>query len=197
MRFDFLLLALVLPLSLPSVAAESSATLDRIRTRGVITMGYMPDAVPFSFLGSDQQPQGYAVDLCREVALGIQAQLKLAKLDTRWVPLTIQNRLDAVKNGSVDIECSTTTWTLSRNASVDFSLITFVDGGSILARANTQYGRLQDFEGRRVAVISGTTTEKMLRSSFAQRKIRLDVVPVSARVDGLKLLDDGGVSTLR
>jgi ABC-type amino acid transport substrate-binding protein len=192
-RAALLLLGAVLSAPCPVAAAESAATLDRIRERGAITMGYMPDARPFSFLGADQQPQGYAMDLCREIALGIRAQLGLARVETRWVPLTIQNRLEAVKSGKVDIECSTTTWTLSRNATVDFSLITFVDGGSILSKADAQRSRLHDFDGRRLAVIAGTTTEKALRASFAQRKLRLDAITVTNRGEGLKLLDEGRV----
>jgi ABC-type amino acid transport substrate-binding protein len=165
-RATMILIAL---LGVPLAALAQSATLERIRTTGIMTLGYIQDGVPFSFLGPDRQPQGYAVDLCREVALGIRAQLKLDRLETRWVPVTIQGRVEAVRSGQIDIDCSTTTWTLSRNAAVDFSLITFVDGGSILARAGTKYGRLLDFDGKRIAVISGTTTEQALRECIAER----------------------------
>jgi ABC-type amino acid transport substrate-binding protein len=188
-----LLLGVVLSVPWPAAATESSATLARIRERGAITMGYIHDAAPFSFLGADQQPQGYTVDLCREIALGIRAQLGLDNVEARWVPLTIQNRLEAVSSGKVDIECSTTTWTLSRNATVDFSLITFVDGASILTKGDAQYSRLHDLDGRRVAVITGTTTEKAIRVFFAQRKLKLVAIGVATRGEGLKLLDEGRV----
>jgi ABC-type amino acid transport substrate-binding protein len=178
--------------ALHTVPAAAGA-LERIRDRGTITMGYIQDAVPFSFLGADGQPQGYSVDLCREVAIGLRAQLKLPKLETRWVPLTVQDRLEAVRTGRVDIECSTTTWTLSRNAEVDFSLITFVDGGSILTRSGAALGRLRDFDGRRLAVITGTTTEKVLREALAQRAMKTELVAVTTRVEGLKLLGDAKV----
>ena len=129
------------------------------------------------------------MDICREIAVGIRAQLKLANLETRWVALTIQDRLEAVRSGRVDVECSTTTWTLSRQAEVDFSLITFVDGGSILAKAGSGGGRLLDFDGKRIAVITGTTTEKVLREGLAMRSIRAEVVTVKSRAEGLKLLE--------
>src|SRR5688572_11804627 len=89
-----------------AVQAAQSPALERIRQKGVITLGYIDGAVPFSAAGGTEQPRGYSVDLCREVALGIRAQLKLANLETRWVALTIQNRLEAVRSGRVDIECS-------------------------------------------------------------------------------------------
>ena len=94
-----------------------------------------------------------------------------------------------MRSGRVDVECSTTTWTLSRQAEVDFSLITFVDGGSILAKSGAGGGRLLDFDGKRVAVISGTTTEKVLREGLAQRSIKAEIVTVKSRAEGLKLLE--------
>ena len=170
-------------------AAAQSGTLEKIRKQGAITMGYVEGSAPFSFTDAGKQPQGYSVDLCREIASGIRAQLGLASLETRWVSLTIQNRLEAVKSGRVDIECSTTTWTLSRQADVDFSLITFVDGGSILTRVESEAGRLSAFNGKRIAVITGTTTEKALKESLERRSIKAEVVTVRTREAGLQLLD--------
>jgi ABC-type amino acid transport substrate-binding protein len=176
-------------LAFASHAADPGGTLGKIRKSGVITMGYIEGAAPFSFAGEASQPQGYSVDLCREIASGIRAQLGLKNLETRWVALTIQNRLAAVKSRKVDIECSTTTWTLTRQADVDFSLITFVDGGSILVRAETEAGRISDFGGKRIAAITGTTTDKVLRATLARRSVKAEVVNVTTREAGLKLLE--------
>jgi len=181
--------AILLLCALAAPVAAQSGTLEKIRKAGAITMGYVEGSPPFSFLDESRQPQGYSVDLCREIANGIRAQLGLANLETRWVALTLQNRLEAVRSGRVDIECSTTTWTLSRQKDVDFSLITFVDGGSILARADAGVGRLSDFSGKRIAVITGTTTEKVLRDAIEKRSIRAEVVTVGTREAGLQLLD--------
>jgi ABC-type amino acid transport substrate-binding protein len=187
----WLLFALALLLAGP--AAAQTDTLDKIRASGVITMGYVESSAPFSFVDDSKQPQGYSVELCRAIASGVRAQLKLASLETRWVALTIQNRLEAVSSGRVDLECGTTTWTLSRQALVDFSLITFLDGGSILSRADSQLGRIGDFSGKRLAVITGTTTEKVLRGSLSRRGINAEIVMVSDRREGLKLLDNSEV----
>lgn len=186
-------LLLPLTLLLAGPVAAQNGTLDKIRSSGVMTMGYVESSAPFSFVDQTGQPQGYSVDLCRAIASGVRAQLKLASLETRWVPLTIQNRLEAVAGGRVDIECSTTTWTLSRQALVDFSLITFLDGGSILTRAEAQAGRIVDFSGKRIAVITGTTTEKVLRATLSRRAIEAEIVTVGNRAEGLKLLDDSKV----
>jgi ABC-type amino acid transport substrate-binding protein len=169
--------------------SAQTGTLEKIRKQGAITMGYVDGSAPFSSTDAAKQPQGYSVDLCREIASSIRAQLGLASLETRWVALTLQNRLEAVKSGRVDIECSTTTWTLGRQADVDFSLITFVDGGSILTRVESEAGRLSDFSGKRIAVITGTTTEKALKGSLERRSIKAEVVTVRTREAGLQLLD--------
>lgn len=168
-------------------------TLGKIRKAGVITMGYVGGSAPFSDKDANGQPEGYSVALCHEIANGIRAQLKLDKLETRWVELTLQNRLEAVSSGRVDIECSTTTWTLSRQAEVDFSLITFVDGGSIMTPVNANIGRLAEFAGKRIAVISGTTTEKVLRRAIAMRNLKAEVVTVKTRTEGLQLLEQSEV----
>jgi ABC-type amino acid transport substrate-binding protein len=152
-----------------ALAAPAEAqTLEKIRKSGAITMGYVDGSAPF-------------------------AQLGLASLETRWVALTLQNRLEAVRAGKVDIECSTTTWTLERQKDVDFSLITFVDGGSMLTRMDAALGRLTDFEGKRIAVISGTTTEKVLKETIQRRGIKAQVVTVKTRDTGVQMLDSGKV----
>jgi ABC-type amino acid transport substrate-binding protein len=170
-------------------AWAQSATLDKIRKTGVITMGYVEGSAPFSFKDASGQPQGYSVALCNEIAAGIRSQLKLPQLETRWVALTIQDRLNAVRSGKVDIECSTTTLTLSRSAEVDFSLITFVDGGSIMTPGDSALRRLADFDGKRIAVIAGTTTEKVLRQAVGQRGIKVAVELVNNRDAGLQMLE--------
>src|SRR5262245_12839919 len=133
-------------------AWAQSGTLARIQRDQTIVLGYNVAAPPFSSTGADGQPQGYSVDLCRAIAEGIGKQLGTG-LKTRWVPLTVQERLEAVRTRKVDLECGTTTWTLSRQAAVDFSLITFIDGGSVLTLAESPAARINDFGGRRIAVL--------------------------------------------
>jgi polar amino acid transport system substrate-binding protein/glutamate/aspartate transport system substrate-binding protein len=185
------LLGIALASSLHAIA--QSGVLERIRTTGTMKIGYIEDGAPFSSVGPDRQPQGYSIELCREVALAVRTQLSIPRVDIQWVPLTIQNRLEAVRTGRVDIECSTTTWTLSRQATVDFSLITFVDGGSILSRSGANLRRLVDVDGKRIGVIAGTTTEKMLSQALTQRGLKSELVRVKTRVEGLSLLEAGGV----
>jgi glutamate/aspartate transport system substrate-binding protein len=177
-----------------AVSPAGAQTLDKIRKQGTITLGYIDGAAPFSY-AEGAAPQGYSVELCRAVADGIAAQLK-RELKVRWVKLTIQNRIDAVRKGRVDLECSTTTWTLSRQSLVDFSLVTFVDGGSLLVGAQSNVGQLTDLDGKRIAVIAGTTTEKALREALARRKVKAELVSIKTRDEGLTLLGKTEVEAL-
>jgi ABC-type amino acid transport substrate-binding protein len=167
-------------------------TLDKVRKTGVITLGYIDGGAPFSFTDGNGEPQGYSVELCRRVADGIAAELKRTGLKTKWVKLTIQNRIDAVRKRQVDLECSTTTWTLTRQKLVDFSLITFVDGGSLLVKSDAELARLSDLKDKRIAVIGGTTTERTLQAS----PLGAELVKVTTRDEGLALLREGQVVAL-
>jgi ABC-type amino acid transport substrate-binding protein len=185
------LLALVVALFLASPAAAQ--TLDKIRKSGVITLGYVDGAAPFSYADTNGEPQGYSVELCRTVAQGIAAQLGRPQLKTRWVKLTVQDRIEAVQKRRVDLECSTTTWTLARQSQVDFSLMTFVDGASVLTKADEPARRLADFGGKKIAVMRGTTTERVLRAALGENMTAAEVVPINAREEGLALLREGKV----
>jgi ABC-type amino acid transport substrate-binding protein len=189
-----LLVLLATLLALP--AGAQTQTLDTIRKNGVIRLGYIDGAVPFSYLGANGEPEGYSADLCRVVADGISEQLKMPKLKTRWVKLTVQNRIDAVRRRQVDVECSTATWTLARQKLVDFSLITFVDGGSVLAKVDSPMRKLGDFGGKRIAVLSGTTTERALRESLKRGLVAAELVTIKTRDEGLELLRKGQVDGL-
>lgn len=178
-------------LALPAAAQ----TLDKIRKAGTITLGYIDGAAPFSYTDPNGDPQGYSVDLCRAVAEGVGSQLG-KPLKTRWVKLTIQNRIDAVRRRQVDVECSTTTWTLGRQKLVDFSLVTFVDGGGLLTKLDSEAHRLADLGGKRIAVIAGTTTEKALRAALARGLVLAEVKTIATRDEGLELLRQGQVDAL-
>jgi ABC-type amino acid transport substrate-binding protein len=166
-------------------AQTLSGTLKKVRDSGTLTVGYRENALPFSFTGSDGKPTGYSIDLCQEIALAVQQELKLASLTVRWVPVTPENRIDAVVTGTVDIECGSTTASLSRQEKVDFTLMTFVDGASLLIVEGSGVRTLADLAGRRIGVVPGTTTERALADFLRQQGISATVVPVKDHDDGL------------
>ena len=156
-------------------------------------LGYRSGAAPFSFLDRGGTVRGYSVELCTKVANDIQKRLGLAKLKLDWVPLEAANRLDAVAKGRVDIECGTTTISLSRYEVVDFSLPIFVDGATVLTAAGAKVGRFADLNGRKIAMIPGTTTEPALKRALNAVNAKAELVPVKDAAAGMGLLESGKV----
>lgn len=164
--------------------AQSVGTLKKIADSRSISLGYRIDAVPFSFRGSDGLPAGYSVDLCRRVVTAVERALNVSNLEVKWVPVTPENRIAQVTGGAVDLECGVTTVTLGRQEQVDFSNLIFVEGGSLLVRANGGPMRLADLAGKTVGVIPGTTTETRLRAVLKERLIDARIVNVKDERDG-------------
>src|SRR5262245_61296280 len=183
-------------LLLLAATAAGAQTLDKIQKTGTITLGFRPDSVPFSFVDSTEKPAGFSVDLCARVVAGLASQLKLPSLKMVWLPVSAQDRIDQVVDGKIDIECGTTSVTLGRQRRVDFSLITFLDGGAFLARASGGPAPRspQELRGARVAVSAGTTTEKALRKVIADSGSAAEVVLVPNHVEGVAQLLEGKVA---
>ena len=175
----------------PALGQALDGTLKKIKTSGTLTIGYRESSPPFSFMGPDKRPVGYSIDLCMHVAGVIQKQLGLANLKLGWVPVTAANRIDMVAQGKVDIECGTTTASLSRQERVDFSLMTFVDGGGLLTTPAANLRGPADLAGKRIAVIPGTTTEKALAEYLKAEFITVQMVRVKDHSDGFAALEKG------
>ncbi len=185
---------LALTLCLPLAAAQAAdGALATIQKSGTIRLGYLPTSPPFSYAAEDGAPQGYSVELCKRVTESIRQQLKLAELRIEWVPLALQDRIAAVRSHRVDIECGTTTWTLSRQQEVDFSLMIFVDGATVLVRGDSAFLRLADLSGKKVAVVPTTTTATSLQMALKARMLDVDVVLVASAEEGLAKLQEGTV----
>ena len=188
-----LVFALLLAVGAGAQAQGMGATLDRISGSRLITLGHRTDSVPFSFADEKREPAGYSVDLCKRVVASLQQQLKLPELKIKWVPVTAESRIPAVTKGEIDLECGTTTATLSRQNSVDFSNLIFVDGGGILLRIDHKAEKIGDFAGKKIAVTAGTTAEKRLPEALKARKINAQVVVVKGELDALAALEGGKV----
>ena len=190
-----ILAAAAVALLLPGVAPaqELTGTLKKIKDGGTIAIGYREQSVPFSFRGADGQPAGYSIDLCQRIATGVQQQLKLSKLDVKWVAVTPENRIQSVVNGTVDLECGSTTNSLSRQEQVDFSHMTFVDGASMLVKKSDRMTAFQDLNGKKIAIIPGTTTDGAVRNALQKAFVNAQIVPVKEHREGMTMLEKGTV----
>ena len=190
-RFLLSLLVLVVP---GLVCAQTlDGTLKKIRDSRALTIGYRTDALPFSYVGTDKQPAGYSVDLCKRVAASIGRQIKVQPLAIQWVATTSQNRLDLVRARKIDMECGSTTATLSRMEQVDFSSPIFVDTTGLLVRKAAGASNFAGLAGKKIAVIRGTTNEKALGTAMKRQGVKANVVTVQNREEGIAALEAGSV----
>ena len=172
-------------------AEELQGTLQRIAQTKTIRLGYLKEAVPFSFAEQEGKPLGYSIDLCNRVVAGIERRLNLSELSIQWIEVTSANRFDKVIDGTIDLECGTSTNTAGRQKIVDFSLMTWVDGASFLVKADQSARRLSDLTGKKIAVMAGTTTVQAVRDALTKASINAQVITVKEHLDGLNALDRG------
>ena len=175
----------------PALGAELDGTLKKIKGSNTITFGYRESSRPFSFVGDDGKPTGYSVDLCARVAESVAKELALPNLQVKWIKVAVDDRMRAVVDGTVDLECGSTTAALSRQEEVDFSLLTFIDGGSLLVTDASGIRGVSTLEGKRVAIIPGTTTEKSLAEAVKKHGVTATMVPVKDHAAGVVALDYG------
>ena len=185
----FALIACVLALTAtyqpPSWAGK---VLERIRETGTITAGTRKDAVPFGFIDQNGKWVGYSLDILElirkqtEKQLGKPIQLKL-------VEATPENRFEKIKNGSIDIECASTTFTWERTKKVDFSVSYFADGTKILTNKNSGLSSLESLAGRKIGVITNTTNEKAIKLQQPAAVL----IPIQNQTDGLAKLEKGEI----
>jgi ABC-type amino acid transport substrate-binding protein len=193
-RFAAILAAALLIMTAGAFSATTTAgTLDRIGQEKTFRIAYREDAPPFSYKDKIGEPVGFMVDLCREVAKKLADQLHLTSLNVAYVPVTAADRFAAIQQQKADVLCEPTSATLSRRELVDFSIPTFVDGASLMIRADGPRD-LKALAGKKIGVLGGTTTEQGLRDSLKGAGITADVIPAKTHSEGLAMLDDAKIS---
>jgi ABC-type amino acid transport substrate-binding protein len=187
-------LALALLLAAGSVHAQGlDGRLKTIAATKTITIAYRADATPFSFTDDKKQVGGFSIDLCKRVVNSIERQLNLQGLQIRWLPVTTQTRFDAVAKGQADMECGSSTVTLSRLKQVDFSSYIFIASTGLLVKSASGLRSLSDLADRKIAVIAGTTNENAIRAQLKRRQLSATVLPFKTRDEAFAALEDGKV----
>lgn len=169
-----------------AASAQADGTLDRIKESAEIRLAYRPDAAPFSY-EQDGKPAGYSVNLCLEVAGALQADLDLPTLTASFVPVTADNRFDAITEGAADLLCEATSATLSRREKMDFSIYTFVSGASLVIQPGGPTS-VEALAGQKIGVLGGTTTKVALEDTLRGGAISADVVVVQTHDEGFEKL---------
>lgn len=188
--------SLLLAAALYAASPAGAGTLDDIRERGAIRLGYSESKAPFSFKAKDDgQPAGFSVELCKRVAAVVMRSLGTPSMRLEWVPLDPDSRLHAVASGRVDLECGTTTAALSRRRLVDFSLPIFADGATLMGRASVAR-RIPELQGRRIAVAESTTTVQALDRGLARQQVKAEVILTRTLAQAFELLKTGQVDAI-
>ena len=135
--------------ALPARAQEAAGTLAKIKAAGEIVFGYRETSIPFSYIEKDQTPKGYSIDLCMRIADEVKQKIGNPALKVRFVPVSPQTRIPLLINGTIDIECGSTTNNLTRQEQVSFLPTTFITGTKIMVKANSPIKSIDDLVGHR------------------------------------------------
>ena len=189
-RIAFALIALLLTAGLAS-AQGTEGRLTTIDKAKIIKIAYRTDAAPFSFANENKEPAGFTVDLCKLVVRSIENQLGVQGLDIQWLPVNTQSRFEVVANGTADMECGSSTATLSRMKQVDFSSFVFVESTGLVVKRDSNIRSFNDLAGKKIAVIAGTTNERAVSGKNQQLNLNARIVEVTDRNDGVAALEGG------
>lgn len=184
----FALGAIGLAAALPATAQDLTGTLAKVAENGYITIGHRESSVPFSYLDENQQPVGYSIDLCMKIVEATEAEIG-QELEVRYVPVNPKTRLALMANGTIDLECGSTTNNLSRQQQVEYLATTFVTGTKLLVRRDSGISSVADLDGRAVALAQGTTNERAVKAAAEELGLDIDVLPVRDHAEGMLSLE--------
>ena len=175
-------------------AQELEGRLKQIHDTGIVRLAYRSDANPFSFVSQNGRPDGYTIDLCKFIASALGRELKKT-LSTEWVPVDSQNRFDSIAAGVADIECGSSSVSFARMAKVDFSSFIFMENTGLMVHVSSGMSGLADLNGKKIAVIIGTTNEAAVVKEIKRRQFKTAVIRVRDRREGIAALQSGAVDS--
>jgi glutamate/aspartate transport system substrate-binding protein len=177
--------------STPATADELTGTLKKIKGSGVVALGHRESSIPFSYYDDKQQVIGYSHEIMLRVVDAIKDELKLPTLQTKLLPVSSQNRIPLVQNGSVDIECGSTTNNLERQKQVAFSNTIFIVSTRLMTRKDSGVKDFPDLAGKNVVVTAGTTSERLLRKMNEEKQLKMNIVSAKDHGESFLLLESG------
>lgn len=174
-----------------SQAEELTGTLKKIKETGVITVGHRESSVPFSYYDLQQNVIGYSQDYSTKIVEAVKKQLNMPNLKVRFVPITSQNRIPLLQNGTYDFECGSTTNNADRQQQVDFSNTLFIVGTRLLTHKDSGIKDFDDLKGKNVAVTAGTTSEMLLNKMNDEKKLGISIISTKDHGDSFRTVESG------
>lgn len=177
--------------SSPALAQEPTDTLKKIKETGVMTLGHRESSIPFSYYDEKQNVVGYSQDLMMKVVDAVKSELQLKSLTTKMLPVTSQNRITLVQNGTVDLECGSTTNNLERQKQVAFSNTIFVVSTRLLTKKDSGIGNFPDLAGKNVVTTAGTTSERLLRKMNTEKDMKMNIISAKDHGEAFLTVETG------
>jgi len=172
-------------------AQELTGTLKKIKETGAITLGHRDSSVPFSYYDDRQQVVGYAMDLCARIVDGVKNHLKLGKLDAKLNPVTSATRIPLMANGTIDLECGSTTNNLERQKQVSFTITHFVTANRFVSKKSANLKTVDDLRGKTIVSTSGTTNIKQITEIGAQKGLNLNILAAKDHAEAFLMVETG------
>lgn len=176
-------------LALPVPAQDLGPTLQKVRDSGSITLGIRESSLPLSYLDDRQQPVGYHIDICNKIVDAVKAHLKLSAIKINHAPVTSQNRIPLVTNGTVDLECGSTTNNEARQRQVAFAPTTFVTNVRMAVKKASGIRSLSELNGKPVSTTTGTTSVQLMRANEKGKGIDFKEVYGKDHADSFLMLE--------
>jgi glutamate/aspartate transport system substrate-binding protein len=176
----------------PAMAAELTGTLKKIKNSGTITLGHRDSSIPFSYIAdASGKPVGYSHDIQLKIVDAIKQELEMPELNVRYNLVTSQTRIPLVQNGTVDLECGSTTNTAERAQQVEFSVGIFEASTRLLVRKDSTYNDFDHLNGKNVVTTAGSTAERMLKVMNAEKKMNMNVISAKDIGESYQMLESG------
>ncbi len=170
-------------------AEELTGTLKKVKETGVITIGYRDSSIPFSYLDDNQKPIGFAIDICARIVDAVKSELKLDKLTVEFTSVTSSTRIPLLANGTIDLECGSTTNNAERQKQVAFTNTHFLTATRFVSKKTSNLNSIDDLKGKTVVSSAGTTNIKQLTEANAARNLSINIIPAKEHAESFLMVE--------
>jgi glutamate/aspartate transport system substrate-binding protein len=189
-RLYMISVALIASLAAGQAGAEElTGTLKKIKETGIINIGYRDSSIPFSYLDDNQKPIGFAIDICSRIVDAVKSELKLDKLTVEFNPVTSSTRIPLLANGTIDLECGSTTNNADRLKQVAFTNTHFLTATRFVSKKSSSLNSIDDLKGKSVVSTSGTTNIKQLTEANAARNLGINIIPAKEHAESFLMVE--------
>jgi ABC-type amino acid transport substrate-binding protein len=181
----------LLALGAPALAFAQTSTLDKIKQSGTMTIAYRESSIPFSYLDDKAKPTGFAYEICEKIADKVKAATGRSDLAKQYQAVTSANRIPLLQNGTIDIECGSTTNNSERGKQVDFAINYFYTGTRFLVKAGTKVDKLSDLAGKTVVSTTGTTNYQIIRRLNEEQRLGIELLGAKDHAESALMVETG------